>query len=70
MDRVRLFQRCLITALTGINTFVFSISNQQGIAKSFIYSLGVMLATVCCIQIYAAFKRMENQKRISQKQNG
>lgn len=67
MDRIRRFQRSLITILVGINTFVFCFSNDQGITKSLAYSLSAMLSALLMILIYIAVKKRFETRRVSGK---
>lgn len=67
MDRIRRFQRSLITILVGINTFVFCFSNDLSITKSLAYALSGMLSALLMILIYIAFKKRFEAKRVSGK---
>lgn len=65
MDRIRRFQRTLMTSLVGINTFVFSFSNDLGIGVSFLYTGIAILGTLVLIFTYVLLKG--RAKRISDK---
>lgn len=63
MDRIRRFQRSLITSLVGINTFVFSFSNDLGVATSAAYTFVAMIATLLLILAYIGVKKRVFSKR-------
>jgi hypothetical protein len=65
MDRIRRFQRTLITSLVGINTFVFSVSNDLGVGASFVYTGVAILGTIVLIFTYVLLKG--KAKRVSDK---
>jgi len=67
MDRIRRFQRSLITVLVGINSFVFSISSDIGVAKSFLFAFSAMLIALLFIMSYIILKKRFDTKRISHK---
>ncbi|HLP56696.1 MAG TPA: hypothetical protein VK151_16785 [Fluviicola sp.] len=65
MDRIRRFQRTLITSLVGINTFVFSFSSDLGIGAAFLYTGAAMAGTLILIFAYILLKG--RTKRTSEK---
>jgi hypothetical protein len=65
MDRIRRFQRTLITSLVGINTFVFSFSNDMGIGMAFLVTGLAILGTLVIIFTYVLLRR--KTKRVSDK---
>ncbi|ASS50013.1 MAG: hypothetical protein A3D31_10590 [Candidatus Fluviicola riflensis] len=65
MDRIRRFQRTLITSLVGINTFVFSFSNDFGIAAAILFTGAAILGTLVIIFAYILVRR--KAKRVSDK---
>ncbi|MES2556201.1 MAG: hypothetical protein V4604_08630 [Bacteroidota bacterium] len=65
MDRIRRFQRTLITSLVGINTFVFSFSNDFGLGAAFLFTGGAILGTLVIIFAYVLVRR--KAKRVSDK---
>jgi hypothetical protein len=67
MDRIRLFQRSLITILVGINTFVFCFSNDLGVARSFVYSASAMVCALLIILAFILFKKRFLTRRFSDK---
>lgn len=67
MDRIRRFQRSLITILAGINSFVFSVSNDFGVGLSLFYAAAAMLATLTVILAYILIKKRSQARRVSGK---
>jgi hypothetical protein len=65
MDRIRRFQRTLITSLVGINTFVFSFSNDVGLGAAFLFTAGAILGTLVLIFTYVLLRG--KAKRTSEK---
>lgn len=63
MDRIRRFQRSLITILVGINSFVFCFSNELGVAQSLVYSVSAMLCTLLIIVTFIVLKKRFSTRR-------
>jgi hypothetical protein len=63
MDRIRLFQRSLITILVGINSFVFCFSNDLGAMPSLVYSVSAMLCTLLIIAGFILLKKRYSPRR-------
>lgn len=57
MERIRRFQRTLITGLTGINSFVFCLSSDVGAGRSLVYSFGSMLIMLTLIMGYIMIRK-------------
>jgi hypothetical protein len=63
MDRIRRFQRSLITILVGINSFVFCFSSELGVAQSVVYSVSAMLCTLLIIVSFTLIKKRFSARR-------
>lgn len=67
MERIRLFQRTLLTALTGINSFVFCQSGNSGTVLSIVYAGISMLVMLSLIMTYCRIKKTLTTQRIRNK---
>jgi len=57
MDRIRRFQRTMLTGLTGINSFVFCLSSDIGTGRSFVYALLSMMIVLILIMGYILIRK-------------
>lgn len=66
MERIRRFQRSLIISLTGINTFVYSISMELAWNKIILFTLSAMLAALFLVALIIQSKQyLKKRKSLS-----